>query len=125
MTKISRFLSKSFAASAMFLILAMPALAADVNGNWTVTFNTSQGGGSMELVLEQEGEELKGSVDGDTGRANVTGKIEDDAVTFSHQLPDYGVSADYSGKLEGTSIKGTVSFADGAAMGNFTAERKQ
>jgi len=125
MATISRFAAKSFAASAVLFAFVTSALAADVNGNWTVTFNTSQGGGSMELILEQDGEELKGSVDGDTGRANVTGKIEEDAVTFSHQLPDYGVSADYSGKLEGNSIKGTVSFADGAAMGNFTAERKQ
>lgn len=125
MEDISGFICKPLAIAALILGVASSVLAADVNGNWTVTFNTAQGGGSMQLVLEQDGEELKGSVDGDTGRATVTGKIEDDAVSFSHQLPDYGVSADYNGKLEGNSIKGTVSFADGAAMGNFTAERKQ
>ena len=125
MRNLSTVIVKSLASAALIAGFSTSVFAADVNGNWTVTFNTSQGGGSMELVLEQDGEALKGSVDGDTGRANVTGKIEEDAVSFSHQLPDYGVSADYSGKLEGNSIKGTVSFADGAATGNFTAQRKR
>jgi hypothetical protein len=104
---------------------ALPALAADAAGNWAVTFNTAQGGGTMNLIIEQAGADLKGSVSGDVGNAPILGKIENDAVTFSHELPDYGVTAAYTGKLDGDTIKGTVSFADGAATGDFTAQRKQ
>lgn len=124
MQTIGKFVSHSFVALVLFAGLTMSAAAADVSGNWSVTFNTSQGGGSMQMVIEQAGEELKGNVSGDVGNAPITGKIENDDLSFSHMLPDYGVSADYAGKLEGNVIKGTVSFADGAASGSFTAERK-
>ncbi len=103
----------------------LTALAADAGGTWAVTFNTAQGGGTMNLIIEQAGADLKGSVSGDVGNAPIMGKIENDAVTFSHELPDYGVTAAYTGKLDGDTIKGTVSFADGAATGDFTAQRKQ
>jgi hypothetical protein len=121
----TKLISKTLTALTLFAGLTTAAFAADVAGNWTVTFNTGQGGGSMDLVIEQTGNELKGNVSGDVGNAPINGKTENDTVTFTHQLPDYGVSADYNGKLEGGVIKGTVSFADGAASGNFTAQRKQ
>ena len=124
MQKFTTLILKAFATLLLVTGFALPAFSADINGAWSVTFNTSQGGGSMEMVIEQAGVELKGSVSGEVGNAPISGKIEEDAVSFSHMLPDYGVSADYKGKLEGNTIKGTVSFADGAATGSFTAERK-
>ncbi len=75
-------------------------------------------------MIEQAGDELTGSVSGDVGNAPIMGKVENDMVTFSHVLPDYGVSVAYTGKLEGNTITGTVSFADGAATGNFRAQKK-
>ena len=105
--------------------LAMPVMAADISGSWSVTLETDGGAGMMNIDLVQEGEELKGTVSGDVGEAPVTGKVENNSVTFSHDLPNYGVSASYSGEIDGNTIKGSVDFASGAAFGSFTAQRKE
>ena len=105
--------------------LAMSVMAADISGSWSVTLETDGGAGMMNINLVQEGEELKGTVSGDVGEAPVTGKVENNSVTFSHDLPNYGVSASYSGEIDGNTIKGSVDFASGAALGSFTAQRKE
>jgi len=84
MDNITKLIGKSLSSFVLALGVGMPALAADVDGTWAVTFNTSQGGGSMELVLEQTGEVLKGNVSGDVGQSEINGKIENNAITFSH-----------------------------------------
>lgn len=116
---------KSLAVALLLAGFAVPAVGAEAGGTWAVSLNTDGGAGMMNLVLEQEGEVLTGTVSGDVGNAPVTGKIENQTVTFSHNLPDYGIAASYSGVIEGNTIKGTVDFGGGAATGSFTAERKE
>ncbi|MCB1672214.1 MAG: hypothetical protein R3F41_12720 [Gammaproteobacteria bacterium] len=123
--KLSNGTLRYLGAMLFFAAFAKPAMAADVTGTWTMTVMTDQGSGMMSVVLQQQGSDLTGSISGDAGNAPVNGKVDDTAVSFSHDLPDYGISASYRGTVENNTIKGTVDFGGGAAMGTFSAERQE
>ncbi|NQV70801.1 MAG: hypothetical protein HQ498_12315 [Pseudohongiella sp.] len=125
MQRLGKFILMTLSTTILLVSMTMPAMGADVTGSWAMTVVTDAGSGMMSIVLEQEGDVVKGSITGDAGNASVNGKVENEVVTFGHSLPEYGVSANYSGALAGNTIKGTVDFADGAATGTFTAERKE
>ncbi|MEZ5489718.1 MAG: hypothetical protein R3F50_05290 [Gammaproteobacteria bacterium] len=125
MQKYEKLLLRVCATTVFLAATAMPAIGAEVSGSWAVTVMTDAGSGMMNFVLEQEGETIKGTVTGDAGNASVTGTVADEVVTFSHNLPDYGISAVYKGKLVGSTINGTVDYGNGAAMGSFSAELKE
>lgn len=122
---LRKFGARTLAAALILTMSAVPAMGADVTGNWAMTVLTNAGSGSMSIILQQEGTELKGNISGDAGNAPVNGKVENEVVTFSHDLPEYGISASYSGKVENNTIKGTVDYGNGAASGTFSAERKE
>lgn len=115
---------KALATALLFVSMAAPAMGADITGSWAMTVMTDAGSGMMSIVIQQQGDEIKGSITGDAGNAPVNGKVENETVTFTHDLPDYGISASYRGTIENNTIKGTVDFGSGAAMGTFSAERK-
>ena len=83
-----KFWIKTAATAVLFVWAAIPAMAADVTGSWALTVMTDAGSGVMNFVLQQEGETVTGNVTGDAGNAPVTGKVEDETITFSHNLPD-------------------------------------
>lgn len=125
MQKFGKSVLTACATTLVWAATAIPAMGAEVTGSWVVTVMTDAGSGMMNFVLEQEGEAIKGTVTGDAGNASVTGNVANETVTFSHDLPDYGISAVYKGELAGSTIKGTVDYGNGAAMGSFTAELKE
>lgn len=125
MQVFKKLMFQAVATMALFVSMTIPALGADVTGSWAMTVQTDAGAGMMGIILEQVGADIKGSITGDAGNAPVNGKVEDEVVTFTHDLPDYGISASYRGTMEGNTIKGTVDFGNGAAMGTFSAERKE
>ena len=107
------------------LLAAVAALAADVTGSWTVTVETPNGTRQSTLDLKQDGSNLTGAMHSQIGDAPLTGTVSGDQVSFSITRERDGQSfkIDYSAKIEGTKMTGTVKFGDNGDI-PFTAVRK-
>ena len=100
-----------------------PALA---NGTWTLNVQLGEGEQSVTLVLQQEGENLRGSIQGALGSAQIanasvgpSGEIRFTArVTVGGQTTE----ATFAGTITGNEMRGTVQ-AVGQSPGTFTGTR--
>jgi hypothetical protein len=85
-------------------VLAVPALAADVDGKWSGTVNTGNGELPVNFTLKADGAKLTGTTTGIDG-SDVTiadGKIDGANITFK-------VTFDFGGMPFVLSYKGVVS----------------
>ena len=98
----------------------------DITGTWIFTVETEQGGGTPTIILKLDGEKVTGHISSATfGEQDLTGTLKGQALEFSFSGGDVGGSVVYKGTAESSdSIKGTLSIADGALTGTFTAKRK-
>jgi len=109
---------KKFVFTAMLVLCAMSAAAADVSGKWTGAFtpeadNASQG----VLVLKQTGDTVTGTAGPSESEQTAisNGKIEGDRVTFEIQQPNGMIIVKLV--LSGDSLKGDVEAShDGQTM---------
>jgi hypothetical protein len=113
--------------AAALCVVAAPARAADLSGEWAFEVSTSQGSGSPTFVFKQDGEKLTGTYKGLLGEAEVAGTVTGNKLKFSFtgkaQGTDFTVS--YDGAIESDdSVKGTVDLG-GMASGTFTGKRKK
>jgi hypothetical protein len=87
--------------------------AADISGTWTVTTDGPQGS-SLQLVLRQNGSNLRGSISNPNGYGTlpIQGSVSGTYVTFSAQAQSqYGTNGarmQFSGAVQGDSMQGTV-----------------
>jgi hypothetical protein len=98
---------KLFALVAMILVLAVPVLAADVDGKWTGNIATPNGDVPVGFTFKADGEKLTGSTMGFDG-AEVPiseGKVDGKNITFK-------VSFDFGGMPFVLNYKGVVSPAE-------------
>ncbi len=98
--------------------------AADVSGTWDFVVETPQGSGTPVFIFKQDGTKLTGTYKGQFGEAPVSGSVKGNAVTFS-VIVNTGekVKIDYSGTVDGASMKGTARFgSEGDA--SFTATKR-
>lgn len=106
--------------AALFAI-GVPAQAADVSGEWSITVNSSQGPIPAVLRLTVEGEKLTGVIaGGDGGEMPLEGTVKDNEVTFSFWYGEMPVSM--VGKVDGETIKGTFD-AGGQDGGDWSGKR--
>jgi hypothetical protein len=96
--------------SLAILFLAIPAVAADLSGNWNFAFNTEAGMIEAPVTLTVDGEnvaakmretELKGTIRG--------GKLD---ISGNHYSPEAGYEAELKlvGKVDGNKISGDGAF---------------
>jgi len=103
------------------LVVAAPAEAADVSGEWTITVNSSQGPIPATLRLKVEGEKLTGAiVGGEGGEMPLEGTVKDNEITFSFWYGEIPVTM--TGKVDGDTIKGTFD-AGGQDGGDWAGKR--
>ena len=127
---------------------ALAEQAADVTGTWAFSMTLPNGNTmSGTLLLEQDGEELKGTFtrEGQDQEQEVTGKIEESAVTFSFARGGGrgrrggrggggggggggrggrgGFQLSFEGTVDGDAMSGTANFGRGEA--EWTAERTE
>lgn len=121
MKKLSTLLSVfAFAA-----VMAVSAFAqSPVAGEWDAAMNTPGGVRNFKLTFKVDGEKLTGQVGRDTGTLPLTGTVKGSDVQFSYTVKynDNDLVLTMTGKVEGDSIKGTVSFG-GMAEDEWSAKR--
>lgn len=116
-------------AAVLFALLALPALAADVTGKWTASFDTQVGPQKYTFDLKADGEKLAGKAAfermGQTGEAElVEGTVSGDEVSFVENMDAMGMALriEYKGKVKGDEIAFTRKVGD-IATEEFVAKR--
>jgi hypothetical protein len=103
------------------VLVALPAAAEDVTGEWEFSVELDMGSGSPTFVFEQDGEKLTGTYRGIAGEAEVEGTVEGNEVRFSFES-SFG-TVTYQGTIqEDGTMKGTADYG-GQASGTWTAGR--
>ena len=90
------------------------AMAADepakVAGTWEMTFEGPRGTRTQTLTIQQDGSAIKGTAKGQRGEAPLEGSVTGNNIKFTitRETPNGTFTLEYSGTVEGDSMKGTV-----------------
>ena len=106
-------------------VAAAKSSAIEVTGKWKLVVETGAGSGTPEFIFKQDGEKLTGTYKGILGEAAVAGLLKGDEITFSFKGNAQGqaLAVDYSGKVEGTTMKGKVKLGE-LGEGTFTGQKQ-
>ena len=99
-------MKKIFAIAVM--ALTSLAYAGDVTGKWVASMETPNGARETTFTFKADGAKLTGSVSGRQGDTQIQdGKVDGDNISFLVKMEIQGneVKIDYTGKVEGDSIK--------------------
>lgn len=102
-------------AAVVFASFTLSALAADVTGKWTSTFDTAVGEQHYTYTFKVDGEKLTGTAVNDSSSSDITdGKMKGDDITFVENLKYEGQTlvVTYVGKVSGDEIKFTRTVGD-------------
>jgi len=107
------------------LLVASVALAADISGTWTASFETQIGTQTYTYVFKVTGNTFAGTAKSNLGSGIITGgKINGDDVSFVETLDYQGqqLQIPYKGKIAGDEMKLTRSVME-MAEEQLTAKR--
>lgn len=105
---------------AFLLGIATTALAADVDGTWTATFDTAIGEQHYTYTLKADGEKLTGTAKNDMGETKIEdGVIKGNDLSFTENINFQGqaITIKYKGTLDGDQINFT------REVGTFATEK--
>lgn len=95
-------------------------------GTWTLSINLDEGTRSATLVLQQEGEVVRGSLQGDLGTAQIANASASSSGEIRFTAPvnigGQTTEASFAGNITGNEMRGTVQIV-GRSPGTFTATR--
>lgn len=99
--------------------------AGDLTGSWVLTTESQMGAQDAQMTMRQSGSALAGTITGQNGTVDYTGKVNGAAVAFDFTINVQGtdLKLDYSGTVEGDTIKGKAVFGQ-FGEGTFTAKRQ-
>ncbi len=101
---------------------ALPGTVAEgITGAWTFTVDLGNGGGEVDFVFRQDGEQLTGSYQGAYGSAQVIGTVQDNDIEFSFEVE--GGRVTYVGKIRGRTMEGTCDYGEVAGAGTWEATK--
>lgn len=117
--------SRIAASAALAALIALPAVAEDVNGKWKLTSKSPRGERVSEIALVQEGEKL--TVTGKDREGNdykSEGSVKGSEITWTtkRQGPNGELVIVYKGKIEGKALSGSVEFGQ-MGSGEWKAEK--
>lgn len=106
--------------------LSVVGLAADISGTWAMTLETQRGPMESEMTIEQDGENIKVTMEGFQGDEMIgEGTFKDNkaewSVTVSTPNGDFTIS--YTGTLEEDTLSGEAEMGDFGTM-EWTAKKK-
>jgi imidazolonepropionase-like amidohydrolase len=98
----------------------------NASGTWTITATTDQGEKTITLNLQQEGERLRGGIQGDLGSGQIgNGSIGENGefrFTVNVTIANETTEATFGGTISGSTIRGTVAMV-GRPTGTFEGTR--
>jgi hypothetical protein len=100
---------------ALLLVLAIPAIAADIAGKWSASFDTQIGVQNYTYTFKVDGAKLTGTAESQFGKTEITeGAVKGDEISFTENLDYQGnaLTITYKGKIAGDEIKFTRNVAD-------------
>ena len=109
--------NRSLSLLALLLMLAAVALAADIAGKWTASFETQVGVQNYTYTFKVEGAKLTGMAESQFAKTEITeGTVKGDEISFVENLNYEGnlLKVEYKGKITGDEIKFTRKVADTA-----------
>jgi hypothetical protein len=95
--------------------MAISAFAADIDGQWTATFDTQVGEQHYTYTFKADGNKLTGTAKNDHGTTDIAnGTINGDDVSFVENVDLNGntLVITYTGKISGDEIKFTRKVGD-------------
>ena len=119
--------TRLFLNAILALFLAIPAIAADISGKWTASFETQIGVQNYTYTFKVDGEKLTGSLKSQFGEGQILeGSIKGDEVSFVENLKfqDMDLRVEYKGKIAGDEIKFVRKVAEFATE-ELTAKREK
>jgi hypothetical protein len=101
----------------MMLVLSLVAVAEDaakVGGTWEMTSQGRQGPMTSTLTIDQDGNKFKGTLKGARGENPIEGTVDGNKISFTveRETPNGKMTMNYTGKVDGDSIKGTVKMGE-------------
>ncbi|MBV9157071.1 MAG: hypothetical protein JO097_12480 [Acidobacteriaceae bacterium] len=110
-------------------LFSLAAWAADVSGTWTGIFHTREGGAfETNLVLKADGNHLTGTFQqGNSDEISIeNGKVNGDQISFSltRGTGDKARQVNYTGKVEGNTMKLTLQMAGTTRTQEISLTRK-
>ena len=112
----------------LFTLCAAAAWCADISGQWTAEWS-DYGGGSLRhntFTFKQDGATLTGAMKSEANELQIReGKVNGDDVSFvvAQKIGNREVSLTYTGRISGSEIKFTVSFAGSDRSWDMTAKK--
>ena len=96
-----------------------------IAGEWDAAMNTPGGVRNFKIVFQIEGEKLTGTVKRASGDVPLVGTLKGKDLEFSYTVQYNGnnLSISMTGKFEGDSINGTVSFGESGQEDAWSAKR--
>jgi hypothetical protein len=107
-------------------VAAQSAKPANVAGKWDMSFEGPQGPITRPITFEQDGEKVKGSMEGRQGPINFEGTIKGNKLEFTVERPGRDgqtMKIKYTGTVENDAIKGSMETPQGAR--DWTAKRSK
>jgi hypothetical protein len=103
-----------------------PGTATTASGTWTLNVNLGEGETVITLMLQQEGEQLRGSIQGTLGSGQISsasiGQSGDLRLTVPINIGGLTTEATFTGTISGNEMRGTIQVV-GRAPGSFTGTR--
>jgi hypothetical protein len=99
----------------------------DLTGTWIINLSLGEISATPSFELKQDGDKLTGKyISTVYGEAPVTGTVKgaDVSITFSMNVEGNAMTATYTGKLDGDTMKGSCDYG-GQMQGTFSAARKK
>lgn len=93
----------------MMKAIAAPK-AANVAGTWELSMQGRRGTVTETLTIEQDGDKIKGTLEGRRGSSNFEGTVKGNNVRFAvkRETRRGDFEMDYNGKVDGDTMKGTA-----------------
>jgi imidazolonepropionase-like amidohydrolase len=102
------------------------AAGAPATGTWTLNVNLGEGETAVTLILQQEGEQLRGSIQGALGSGQISsasvGQGGDLRFTVPINIGGLTTEATFTGTISGNEMRGTIQVV-GRSPGSFTGTR--
>ena len=128
---IGGYMRLSLAAIVVFVLTVLISTAQDstketvsVAGKWMVTIQGQRGSRTQKMIIQEDGNNIAGNIQGDRGDQELHGTVAGNDVHFtvSMNTPRGTMTLEYRGTVTDDSMKGTIQGPIG--QGSWSAKRK-